>query len=407
MKHPVIIGLQYGDEGKGKITDYFASEAQHVIRFNGGNNAGHTLSVQGKKVVTHSIPSGILYASTSNFIGSGCVVDPLHLINEIKEVEEARELKITREHLKIDFRANLILPLHRALDSARESTRKEKIGTTLRGIGPAYASRAERNNLRAEDLNLPEAELKEKLEPLLEATNVRLKGLGLEASTLEENLDALMKGKEALSQYLSFEKAPFYEKAQTQKCLIEGAQAVCLDIDHGSYPFVTSSHTTGSYSTVGAPFPWSNLGAVIGVTKAYLTRVGTGPLPTELSGDLGEKLREKGGEFGATTGRPRRVAWLDLDELKEAIQIADCTHIALTKSDVFDGFEDISFKKNNKIETIQGWDQCVASDNKTLHKNLESYISIIEDHCGIPCAFVGTGADRDRLVVRKKIEKIW
>lgn len=402
MKHPLVVGLQYGDEGKGKITDSLAGEADWVLRFNGGNNAGHTLWLNGKKVVTHSVPSGIMYDKAKNFIGAGCVVDPVALKKEIQEIEEAGR-KVDFNNLKIDFRAHLIFPIHRDLDAAREKT-PLGIGTTKRGIGPTYATKADRLGLRAGDLFSEEASLK--LKTLCDIYNPFLRAAGLPESSVEANVEVLKDAQNWLKPFVSQEIVPFADVSQKQKCVMEGAQAVMLDMDHGRYPFVTSSNTLAAYASIGTPFPLKRLGLVVGVAKAYLTRVGRGPFPSELLDETGDRIRANGGEYGATTGRPRRVGWTNLDELKMACQLTDCQGIVLTKADVLCGEKEVKLYQNGKFVSYPGWGKEVLAGN-TLVPELENFLKAIEDFVGVPILAVGTGADRSGLFWRKRPDDFW
>jgi adenylosuccinate synthase len=400
MKHPVVVGLQYGDEGKGKITDFLASQAEWVIRFNGGNNAGHTLIVNGKKLVTHSVPSGVMYSNVKNFIGNGCVVDPKALLKEIKEIEEASES--LKGRLFIDSRAHIILPLHIALDKAKESTDKG-IGTTQRGIGPTYTTKTDRSGLRIGDLL--QAGFQEKISELCTYANAILRSRGLPESSLKENLAAAEEAKVELSSYITHEETPFFDVSKKSKCVLEGAQGILLDLDHGAFPFVTSSNTLSAYAAVGAPFPLTRIGHTVGVAKAYLTCVGRGPMPSEQDNEVGQKIRDKGGEYGATTGRPRRVGWLNLDELKLACRLTDCTAIVLTKSDILSDLGDVKVFVDKQWKTFPGWKNVVEGDR--LSPTLESYIQFIEKHVEVPVVAVGTGAGREALVWRTSSKDLW
>lgn len=401
MKHPVVIGLQFGDEGKGKITDVLARQADWVIRFNGGNNAGHTLWLNGKKLVTHSVPSGVLSSHAKNFIGSGCVVDPVALKIELSELKAAGAA-LSSERLKIDYRAHVILPLHRALDSAREAG-PQGIGTTKRGIGPTYSTKMDRLGLRVGQVF--EADAEDRVKNLCRAYNPLLKAAALPESSEKENLEVLELAKDLFRHYLSSESSPFYDVAKDKKCVLEGAQGILLDLDHGSYPFVTSSHTLAGYAAVGTPFPFSKLGNVFGVAKAYLTRVGQGPFPTELNDETGERIRKAGHEFGATTGRPRRTGWLNVDELVQAVRLSDCTAIVLTKADVLMAEAKVYAQIAGKLEAFAGWPTMVQGE--ALHPNLEKFIQVIESKVQIPVVAVGTGPDRADLFWRRKLTDFW
>ena len=401
MKHPIIVGLQYGDEGKGKITDVLARQADWVLRFNGGNNAGHTLWLNGKKLVTHSVPSGVRYSHSKNFIGAGCVVDPIALEQELKELNEAGAA-LGPDRLKVDFRAHVTLPIHIALDKAREAG-PQSLGTTKRGIGPTYTTKTDRLGVRVEEVVNGSAS--DKVKMLCKTYNPILKSVNLPESTEAENLAVVEKAKALLSSLISKDVTPFYDQAKTQKCVLEGAQGILLDVDHGFFPFVTSSSTIPAYAAPGTPFPSSRLGAILGVAKAYLTRVGEGPFDTELKNETGERIRTKGAEFGATTGRPRRCGWLNADELKTAIRLSDCSHIVLTKADILMGEAQVMAQFNGKLESFEGWSKMV--DGGKLHPNLEKYILAIEVHVGIPVVAVGTGPDREDLFFRKEVKDFW
>ncbi len=402
MKHPIVIGLQYGDEGKGKITDVLARQTDWVIRFNGGNNAGHTLWLNGKKLVTHSVPSGVLSSHAKNFIGAGCVIDPVALKIELAELAEAG-VALTPERLRIDHRAHITLPLHRALDSGREAG-PHGIGTTKRGIGPTYTTKMDRLGLRVCEVDTEVAI--QKIKVLCKTYNPLLKAIGVPESSENENIQVMELARDLLRDFVSNDSAPFYDLSKTEKCVLEGAQGVLLDLDHGSYPYVTSSNTVAGYATAGTPFPLSRLGMVIGVAKAYLTRVGQGPFPTELNDEAGERIRQSGKEFGATTGRPRRTGWLNIDELRDAVRLTDCSAIVLTKGDVLNGEAKVSALCNGKLETHAGWATMIESDG-TLNENLEKFLLAIEARVGIPVAAVGTGPDRADLYWRKPIPDFW
>ncbi|NCN28541.1 adenylosuccinate synthetase [bacterium] len=402
MKHPVVVGLQYGDEGKGKITDILASQAEWVIRFNGGNNAGHTLYLNGKKVVTHSVPSGVLYPGAKNFIGASCVVDPIALATEIEEIK-ANGAALDGDRLKIDFRAHVTLPIHIALDESRESGAK-KIGSTKRGIGPTYMTKMDRVGIRISDL-FSEDSLEDKISFLCGTLNPRLKERGMAESSVSVNLEVAQKAAAYLKPFVSWAEVPFHLAAKQKRCLLEGAQGVLLDMDHGSYPFVTSSNTLAPHAAVGTPFPMKKIGNIIGIAKAYLTRVGEGPMASELSGDEAEALRKKGGEYGATTGRPRRIGWLNLDELRLAVQLSDCTGIVLSKADVLVGAEEVGVYKEGKVIQCKPWAQ-MSVDGK-IDPNLEEFISLIEKYVEIPVVAVGTGPERKDMFWRTKNKDLW
>ncbi|NDG85040.1 MAG: adenylosuccinate synthase, partial [Proteobacteria bacterium] len=341
----ILLGAQWGDEGKGKVVDHLSARADYVVRFQGGNNAGHSLWVGGKKTVLHLIPSGILHPHTTCLIGEGVVLDTLVLRKEVEELKAAKVFAHEKDRLKVSERTHLILPIHRALDQAREKRAagtRGHIGTTGRGIGPCYETKARRIGVRVVDLFLPEALLKEKVEALMEAYAGEL-----DPETLREIRTETQKALPAIYSFiepLMVDSVGLLKKGHEQGkvFLFEGAQGVMLDVDHGTYPYVTSSHTTSPAAGLGAPFPkMTRQARVVGVAKAYLTRVGSGDFVTELRGDwdpaevaIAEEIRMAGGEFGATTGRPRRIGWQDLVALKYAVEVAGIDELAIMKGDV-------------------------------------------------------------------------
>ncbi|MEZ4814816.1 MAG: adenylosuccinate synthetase [Bdellovibrionota bacterium] len=402
MRHPLIIGLQYGDEGKGKITDFLAQQADWVIRFNGGSNAGHTLWVDGKKVVTHLVPSGILFPKCKNYIGSGCVLGPIAFKKELAEMKD-KGLDAGPERVRVDYRTHLTFPFHVALDEARELG-KGSLGTTKKGIGPTYSFKVDRRNIRMGDFFIDEKNCRLMLKENLDYANVLIRSLGGKESTLAEN-EAVFELIKEHKDYVAFEDAPFYKIAKEKKCLLEGAQALGLDIDHGTYPFVTSSNAMPAMASVGAPFPLSGLGRVFGVFKAYMTRVGAGPFATELNDETGERIRKNGAEFGSTTGRPRRVGWLDLDDLKKYVELSDVTDLVITKSDILSGEEKVILKRKNELVECEGWTDTL--DGEKLAPNLDKYLSLIEEFVGVNITLVGTGSDRASLYKRHALGEIW
>ena len=335
MSGTVILGAQWGDEGKGKITDYFAEKADVVVRFQGGNNAGHTVVVDGKKYKFHLLPSGVVRGKKA-LIGAGVVVDPKVLLEELAKLGEGKELDLT-----LDGRAHIIMPYHILLDGANQST--EKIGTTKRGIGPCYADKAARFGIRFADL-VDEKILKEKLEEFFPVKKALLeKVYGKEVPFTEEDIfNEYMEYGRQMKKYLgdvSFEVDQALKEGK--EVLFEGAQGSFLDIDLGTYPFVTSSNPTIGGLFTGAGVSPNKLERIIGIVKAYTTRVGAGPFVCELEGELADNLREKGGEYGTTTGRPRRIGWLDLVQMKAAVRFNGFTDIVLTKLDVLNGLEKV------------------------------------------------------------------
>ena len=421
MKIDVLLGLQWGDEGKGKIVDVLAPKYDIVTRFQGGPNAGHTLEFSGKKFVLHTIPSGIFTNGAINVIGNGVVLDPGIFKSEIEQIS-AQAPKI-KDCLKISRRANLILPTHRILDAANEAAKgKSKIGSTLKGIGPAYTDKISRNGLRVGDILLPG--FKEKFDALTQRHLREIANLGFTDFSLEEFTKGWFEGIECLKQF-EFVDAEMYinEKNNAGKSVLaEGAQGTMLDIDFGSYPFVTSSNTICAGACTGMGVAPQKIGEVFGIFKAYCTRVGSGPFPTELFDATGEQLRTAGHEFGATTGRPRRTGWLDLVELKYSCMINGVTQLICTKSDVMNDFDTIkaciAYKTNGKetmampfdssedvqpiYKEFKGWKKDISSarTEEELPQELKDYISFIEDFVKVPVKIVSVGPDRNATITR-------
>ncbi len=425
----VITGAQWGDEGKGKIIDVFADQADLVVRFQGGANAGHTLVVDGKKTVLHLVPSGILHPKTVCVIASGVVLDVEALAEEIRALRESGAL-VDASRLLISESCTVILPYHRKLDQLRETSgQSTKIGTTGKGIGPAYEDRAARTAVTFGDLFHRET-LRKKLNEALLEKNVLFEKL---YQTEPVNLDALM---ETLAQ-LAEELAPYPRRDTSllihraikngKRVLFEGAQGTLLDLYHGTYPFVTSSSTVAGGACTGTGIGPNAIAKVVGIAKAYATRVGEGPFPTELNDDLGERLRQTGGEFGATTGRPRRCGWLDLVALKYAIRINGISNIALMKLDVLTGFNEIgvckSYRLNGEIitempttseelmqvepviESLPGWkeDLTEITTIKDLPRNARDYINYVGNELGTPIDVVSVGPGRSQTLWIKPI----
>ncbi len=428
IKHRILLGAQWGDEGKGKVVDHLSAEADWVIRFQGGNNAGHSLWVNGKKTVLHLIPSGILHPHTTCIIGEGVVMDPGVLIKEITQLQEANVFKKASDRIKISERTHVILPIHRGIDVARESKAKgtkAHIGTTGRGIGPAYETKALRRGIRVIDL-FDGAHYSEKVEMMMAeyAHHFTREELGELKSQSVIDLEYWKKIFEPmLIDTTSYLKGG---EAQGKKMLFEGAQGVMLDQDHGTYPYVTSSFTTSPSAGIGAAYPKVTRAAkVVGVAKAYVTRVGSGPFPTEMLGKhvegeekRGEEIRKVGQEFGATTGRPRRIGWQDLVALKYAVDVAGIDEIALMKGDVLSGMGDfkvcVGYQKQDgslwktypanadellkmtpQYETFPGWKKATPED-----PHYQKYINYVEQFLGVPVTFIGYGPERDAMIVR-------
>lgn len=417
MKVDVVLGLQWGDEGKGKIVDVLAKSYPAVARFQGGPNAGHSLQFEGKKFVLHTVPAGVFREGSINIIGNGVVLDPIIFRQECKEIEEMG-VPVTKRII-ISKKAHLILPTHRILDAASESAMgKGKIGSTLKGIGPTYMDKTGRNGLRIGD-TLAENFL-ERFNTLKEKHIQRLKQYDFQYNAEEHEAEWL----DAIKYLKKFKivdgEYEINEILKTKRVLAEGAQGSMLDVDFGSYPFVTSSSTMCAGACTGLGIAPSKIGKVIGIFKAYCTRVGSGPFPTELLDQVGEELRQKGFEFGATTGRPRRTGWLDLPALKYAIMIDGVTELIMMKADVLDTFDTIKvavgYKVNGKksdrvpydtyatIEPVykefKGWkcDLTGVRKREELPANFLKYIAFIEKELGVPVKMVSLGPDRKQTI---------
>ncbi len=428
-KNVVILGTQWGDEGKGKIVDLLTDQASSVVRFQGGHNAGHTLVIDGEKTVLHLIPSGILRENVTCYIGNGVVLAPDALLKEMAELEE-RGVPV-RERLRLSPACPLILPYHIALDQAREIARgKAKIGTTGRGIGPAYEDKVARRGLRLSDLMHPER-FAVKLKEVVEYHNFALENYyKVEPVSYEKVLEqALEWGRQILPMVDRVTDNLHERRKNGENILFEGAQGSLLDIDHGTYPFVTSSNTTAGGVATGSGFGPLYLDYVLGITKAYTTRVGSGPFPTELFDDVGEHLGTKGNEFGATTGRERRCGWLDAVALRQSVQINSVSGICLTKLDVLDGLETVKVCTSYTnaageeivtpndaeeweeitpvYEELPGWTE-VTFGAKTLEElpaNARAYIKRVEEIIGAPVDIISTGPDRvETIILRHSFE---
>jgi len=426
-KNVVVLGTQWGDEGKGKIVDLLTDRVSAVVRFQGGHNAGHTLVIDGKKTVLHLIPSGILRDNVKNLIGNGVVLSPEALKKEM-DMLESNGVPV-RERLQVSAACTLILPYHIALDQAREAakTGDKKIGTTGRGIGPAYEDKVARRGLRVDDLFYPER-LKEKLTEVLEYHNFVLTNYyKQEAICVETVYSECLDYAEMLKPLVADIPNMLHQaRSNNDSLLFEGAQGTLLDIDHGTFPYVTSSNTTAGGTATGSGFGPLYLDYVLGITKAYTTRVGGGPFPTELFDDVGQHLGEKGHEFGATTGRARRCGWLDAVALKRAIQVNSVTGICLTKLDVLDGLETVKIcttyacPEDGELTTtpvgaegfarvkpqyieMPGWSETTFGTQSwdELPDNAKNYIAKIEELVGIPVDIVSTGPDRVETIIRR------
>jgi len=419
----VVVGTQWGDEGKGKIVDLLTEHAKGVVRFQGGHNAGHTLVIGGKKTVLHLIPSGILREDIKCLIGNGVVVSPEDLLKEIE--------MLINSGVNVDGRilvsesCPVILPSHIKIDQARELSKGDKkIGTTGRGIGPSYEDKIARRGLRISDLRDPDV-LKSKLIELLDYHNFLLKGLHKsEAVSPDETLEYLLKEAERLLPLVGDVSVEIAGMVGAGKPLLfEGAQGALLDIDHGTYPYVTSSNCVAGAAAAGSGVGPSYLNYILGITKAYTTRVGSGPFPTELHDEVGKRLAERGVEFGATTGRPRRCGWFDAVAMRRSAIINGLTGLCITKLDVLDGLEKIKIAVGYKLdgsvvdiapngahllercepiyEEIPGWAESTAGKTKLedLPKEARSYLDKLEQVVGVPISIVSTGPDRDETIV--------
>jgi len=423
MANVAVIGSQWGDEGKGKIVDWLSSRADVVVRFQGGHNAGHTLVIDGVTYKLHLLPSGIVRKSKLSIIGNGVVIDPWALMEEIKSVE-AQGVSVNPDKLMIAENAPLILPVHPALDQAMEKARgNAAIGTTGRGIGPAYEDKIARRAIRICDLEYPEL-LKEKIEKMLFHHNALLKGLGADEMSVEEIYEPLMEVRDDILKYKGVVwKVLDQARKDGKRILFEGAQGMMLDVDHGTYPFVTSSNMAAAQAATGSGMGPNAINFVLGITKAYTTRVGEGPFPTELNDDVGQHLGEKGHEFGTTTGRKRRCGWFDAAIVRQTVTVGGITGIALTKIDVLDGLKElkicVGYKLNGKeidylpasqaeqaavepiYETMEGWSESTygAKSWADLPANAVKYVKHIEELIGAPVTLLSTSPERDDTIL--------
>ncbi len=427
MASVIVVGTQWGDEGKGKIVDLLTQYADLVVRFQGGNNAGHTLVVDGEKFVFHLIPSGILYENKLCLIGNGVVLDPAILIDELEHLS-SRGRKVSPEQLKISLNTHLIMPYHKALDHASEAAKSEgkKIGTTGRGIGPCYRDKVGRSGIKVADLFDKEL-FKDKLSENVKEKNFLLTNL-LGASPLDEAeiYDQYQAYAEALEPYADNVSVMIDEAQKAGKnVLFEGAQGTQLDIDHGTYPFVTSSNTVAGGACCGAGIGPSKIDYVIGICKAYTTRVGAGPFPTELPDTTGDHLQQKGGEFGATTGRKRRCGWLDGVVLKDAVRINGLDGLVITKLDVMSGLDPVKICTRYQVggrtfetmpanirhveaampiyEEVAGWEDDISacSSFEELPQAAQDYVKAIEDFAQVPLAILSVGPGREQTIMLK------
>jgi adenylosuccinate synthase len=420
------VGTQWGDEGKGKVVDLLTSRANVVVRFQGGNNAGHTLKVSGEQIIVHLIPSGILYPQTLNIIGNGVVVDPGVLLEE-KERLRSKGHFLNDAQLLISERAHVIMPYHKVIDHGREEILgQRKIGTTGRGIGPAYEDKASRMGIRMGDLIRPES-LRSRVEAALEEKNFliehRFKGTRMDPNAVVEQY--LSYGEQLRPHITDAGYVLHTRMSEGNHVLFEGAQGTLLDIDHGTYPFVTSSNVVAGNACNGAGISPQRLDSIWGVVKAYSTRVGAGGFPTELDSELGEEIRQTGQEYGATTGRPRRCGWLDMVVLNHSVRLNGLNGIALTKMDVLTGISPLRICTSYEIDgqamdrvpsdihdldrakpryrDVKGWDEplgeCRSFDE--LPKNARDYVETIEHLTGVPVTLVSVGPGREQSILRK------
>ena len=424
-KITAVVGAQWGDEGKGKITDFFACDSHYVVRFHGGNNAGHTVIVNGNTFKLHLIPSGIIYGEPMSIIGNGVVVDPKALLDEIAYVKE----KGIDPKLMVSDRAHVIMPYHITLDSALSGHQGDlAAGSTNRGIAPVYADKMFRNGIRMIDLLEPPV-----FQEKLEKGYAFAKGLiekSLEQSldiTINEIFDTYVAYGKALAPYICDTSIELYSAHKAGKSILfEGAQGISLDVDHGIYPYTTSSNTAAGHISTGTGVSFRDIDRIIGVVKSYLSRVGESPLPSEIHGDEADALREKGGEYGTTTGRPRRVGWLDLVQVRQAVRVNGLTEIALTKLDILNGFESlpvcvgydvegkilkempaslIQYRKAKPVyRTLQGWDDLPENiwdeGYDSLPQTLKDYINFIEHEVDCPVKIVSVGPQRHETIIR-------
>ncbi|MEX3979868.1 adenylosuccinate synthase [Paraburkholderia sp. EG287A] len=421
MSNVVVVGAQWGDEGKGRIVDWLAEKADIVVRYNGGHNAGHTLVVDGRTYKLALLPSGVVRGKLG-LIGNGVALDPEALFAEIDRMA-ALGVRVTPEVLQIAETATLVLPVHRALDAAQERMRAKPLGTTLRGIGPAYEDKVGRRGLRVCDLAEPEL-LAQKLDVLLEHHNAWLRGSGQAPFPREPMLSGLLAMAPRILPFVGrvWEQLD-HAHTSGKRVVFEGSQAVMLDVDWGSYPYVTSSSTVAAGAASGAGIAPSQLGRVLGVSKVYATRVGEGPFTSELDGALGDVLRQRGGEYGVNTGRPRRCGWLDTVQLRQSCKVAGINQLALTKLDVLDGFESVQLcvgylldgeridympSTNAEQQRLQpvlrrfdGWAGSTRGIRSwgDLPPQAAALIEAIQNEVGVPAAMVTTGPERDDAIV--------
>ena len=425
MANTVIIGSQWGDEGKGKIVDMLSSGSDVIVRFQGGNNAGHTIKVNGHQTILHTIPSGILHPGKLCLVGNGVVLDPFVFLQEVDELN-AQSVDVSPSRLGISPKTHLILPYHRAIDMAREAMKKgKKIGTTGRGIGPCYEDKAARIGLRCGDLLNPDL-VRSKIRTALQEKNVLFANLyHCDVMDADKVADEILGIADRMTPYLRDVSEAIQDAVKSGKVVLwEGAQGVHLDIDHGTYPYVTSSNTVAGYASTGSGIGPDRITRTVGIVKAYTTRVGSGPVPTELENETGKFLQENGHEFGATTGRPRRCGWLDAVVIRETARLCGLTDIALTKVDVLRGLPTLKIcvdyeYKGERIayppqgenalaevkpiyEELPGFSEDITGCRAfaALPGNVQKYIKRIEALTGVKVSIVSVGADREETIER-------
>ena len=422
MSTTVVLGAQWGDEGKGKVTDFFASTADYVVRFQGGNNAGHTIVVGENKIALSLTPSGVLYPNCTPVIGSGCVVD----IGFLKqELEMLNEKNINTDKLAISANAHVVMPYHKLLDELiEESLGENKIGTTKKGIGPCYADKIQRKGIRIQDL-LDETNFEIKVRKNIEDVNLTLtKIYDHSPLVVDDILDEFSTYKDIVNNHVADASLLIANAIKNKKTILfEGAQGTLLDIDHGTYPFVTSSNTSSGNAAIGSGVGPKNIDRIVGVTKAYISRVGSGPFLTEQKNEIGDFLIEKGAEFGVVTGRRRRCGWLDLISLKYSVRVNSLTELFITKLDVLSGLEElklcVGYKDNDEVitdypfnqnvlntaepvyETFNGWtdDISTVKSFEDLPNNAQSYIKAIEAFIEVPITFISVGPERTENII--------
>jgi len=421
------MGAQWGDEGKGKVVDWLAPQAQVVVRYHGGNNAGHTVVVDGEQTILHVVPAGVLNPGTINLIGPGVVVDPGTLLTELSALEQ-RGILGDRSRVRLSGRAHVILDWHLALDKAREAAaQKRAIGTTGRGIGPAYEDKAARRGIRVADL-LDPTRLREKIDRLADQKNFELvEYYKVEAVDRDELYRKAVEWGKQLAPYVDhITRILDHALREGKNALFEGAQGTFLDLDHGTFPYVTSSNCVAGAVCAGAGIGPTRIDRVVGITKAYTTRVGGGPFPTELTGETGERLRQVGAEFGATTGRPRRCGWLDAVMLREAATLNGLTALAMNKLDVLSGFDAINVATAYRLdggetrdfpmtleeleraepvyETLPGWSENIRGCRsfESLPQNARDYVTRVESLAGVPVEIISVGPGRDETIGRER-----